>query len=141
MYPNAARLPDAGWHFSYLASNDDRISRITRKVGAFAHGELDSSSLTSASQLQRALAKDQPWWKGTGTPTGDVPLHRVAIDETFPSCVRAEPVRWQPYVLDGAGDWRYELRYRLGRLQRAVRRRAQRTANRVKKVTRPRRPR
>jgi beta-1,4-mannosyl-glycoprotein beta-1,4-N-acetylglucosaminyltransferase len=125
------RIPAAGWHFSYLAPTMERVSKIARKAEAFAHGELDLPRLTNDEYLRDALANDELWWRGSGQAL----LHRVPIDETFPQAVRADPRRWQDYVVEGAGDRRYEYKYRWEKLKRDLRkgRRLLRTSTQTSK--------
>ena len=40
-----ATIPDAGWHFTYLAPRNETVERIQTKVASFAHDELDSADV------------------------------------------------------------------------------------------------
>ena len=133
---NDRQLADAGWHFSYLAPQQERIAKIESKAGAFAHRELDITPLVNDDSLRKAVAKDVPWWQGVGPSVGQGVLHRVPVDETFPAVVRAEPWRWRDYVADGAGDWRYELGYQVEKSKEKVVTFQQRATRKLRKLVR-----
>jgi hypothetical protein len=115
------RVPNGGWHFSYLAPTAERASRIARKAHAFAHSEFDVEQLTDPNHLGDVLEHDELWWTGTG-PGGPRLLHRVPVDGSLPSAVTSDPERWRDFVVDGAGDLSYEARYQWRRLRREARR-------------------
>ncbi len=49
------RLPEAGWHFSYLGG----ISRIADKIKAFAHTEMNTPSFTSATWIKNRIVNGE----------------------------------------------------------------------------------
>lgn len=74
---------DAGWHFGWLGDAE----RLSQKLQAFAHEELNTPEFTDPAFLQGCI-------QGRYTLHNGHLLSRVEIDDSFPRLVRESPERF-----------------------------------------------
>jgi beta-1,4-mannosyl-glycoprotein beta-1,4-N-acetylglucosaminyltransferase len=93
------RIPDAGWHFSYMGG----VDRVREKLQAFAHQEYNRPEYVDRQKVEEALREGR-WALG--------PEHRlefVPFDGTFPEFLQRNRERFQDWVgevparADGSG--------------------------------------
>ena len=110
------RLPNAGWHFSYLGG----IDAIEKKLSAFAHTEFGA---VPKERIEERVRAGRDLFGRAGSFFG------VPVDASFPSYVRdhQEPFRHLIFPVDGP----YLRRTRFRRLEAAVRGRLYRTMVRL----------
>ena len=82
------RLPDAGWHFSFMGG----VARIREKIAAYAHAEFNRPEFTQPETVEAALAAGR-WVLGNDQELGFVPL-----DASFPAFVRDHPDRFPGWI-------------------------------------------
>lgn len=82
-------VEDGGWHFSYLGGAE----QIVEKIRAFHHhADLDTPKWTNLDRIRRVMANGEDLYGRGGRFT------RVAVDESFPRCVRENPEKWAHLV-------------------------------------------
>lgn len=92
-------LPDAGWHFSYLAPRGGADVVVRRKLASFSHHEIGPIA-------------DCEWPEerhGALTTHMDELLLPVS-DDRLPQCVRADPERWARFRQFPQGPSRVDVR-------------------------------
>lgn len=82
------RLPDAGWHFSFMGG----VERIRAKIAAYAHQEYNRPEFTDPAEIARRIGPGKDLF-GDGTE-----LQWVDVDESFPSLVREQPERFAAWL-------------------------------------------
>lgn len=82
------RVPDAGWHFSFMGG----IDRIRAKIAAYAHQEYNRPEFTDPAEIARRIGPGKDLF-GDGTE-----LQWVDVDESFPSLVREQPERFAAWL-------------------------------------------
>ncbi len=90
------RIPDAGWHFSYLALEKDRVARILKKARAFSHAELDQPAYLDERYLRYCVENGFRWCDEKPFVTW---LRLVRVDESFPRCVVENLAVWGEYIV------------------------------------------
>jgi beta-1,4-mannosyl-glycoprotein beta-1,4-N-acetylglucosaminyltransferase len=113
--PAECTLPDAGWHFSYLAPSGQGGEVVQRKLAAFSHHEVGP---VDGGEWPRA--------HGRALITHMDELLLPVSDDHLPQCVRLSPDRWDRFRQFPAGPSRADVRafHRLRnqrRVQRLVR--------------------
>jgi len=72
-----ARIPNAGWHFSFLGEYD----RIIHKIESFAHTEYDNEEYKDAQRIIERIHNGID-------PFDRFPLKWSEIDSTYPKCIQ-----------------------------------------------------
>jgi beta-1,4-mannosyl-glycoprotein beta-1,4-N-acetylglucosaminyltransferase len=85
--PHERMVPKAGWHFGWLGDGE----RLSQKLQAFAHEELNTPELTDPAFLERCI-------QGRYTVHNGHLLTRVPIDDSFPRLVRENPERFKDLI-------------------------------------------
>jgi beta-1,4-mannosyl-glycoprotein beta-1,4-N-acetylglucosaminyltransferase len=67
---NFTRLPNAGWHFSYLGG----IDKIKKKIESFAHTEFNRPDITSDENIKDAIENGKDIFKRQGVSYKVVPV-------------------------------------------------------------------
>jgi hypothetical protein len=82
--PGLIRLPDAGWHFSWLGGPD----RAVKKVNAFCHPEVEAD-------IRGAIANDNFYWR-EGFHVDGVKMRPVDVNDEWPKWIVAgnAPETW-----------------------------------------------
>lgn len=75
-------IPDAGWHFSWLARKSQAAEDVLDKQRSFSHAELDARA--DPATVERAINERSYWWQ----PDDENHLMHTVIDETYPSYVQ-----------------------------------------------------
>jgi beta-1,4-mannosyl-glycoprotein beta-1,4-N-acetylglucosaminyltransferase len=83
---------NGGWHFSYLGGP----AAISRKIGAFAHQEFNTSDFRDESQIAARIAAGVDLF---GRP---MVFETTPIDDSFPRTVRTDPERWRSFLMEPA---------------------------------------
>jgi hypothetical protein len=84
--PPECVLPDAGWHFSYLAPRGGTAAVVQRKVASFSHHE--TPPIASGEWPARRRGALTTHLNDFLLPVGDGRL---------PTCVRTDPDEWAPF--------------------------------------------
>ena len=120
-------LPDAGWHFSYLAPRGHSDELVQRTLAAFSHHEVGAVSGVDWPQGRRSFT----------THMGD--LLMPVDDDVLPRCVRADPARWERFRQFPDGPSPADLRaFRTAQSKRLWIRLWNRAVRRDRNVARPR---
>ncbi len=82
------RIPDAGWHFSYMGG----VERIRAKIAAYAHQEYNRPEFMDPAAIAGRIGPGQDLF-GDGTE-----LEWVNLDDTFPRDIRDHPDRYQAWL-------------------------------------------
>ena len=83
------RLPDAGWHFSYLMTPE----AIVEKLAAFSHQEFNTPQIASVAHIRECMAQGRDLF-GHGR-------FRVApLDQSFPAALLEHRDRFGPFIWD-----------------------------------------
>lgn len=93
--PYLARVPDGGWHFTYLGGVDS----IILKMESFAHGELDTAERKSSARIASRIEQGLDLFLD-----GDEALRfrRTELDESYPRYLREHAERY-PHLLHPTG--------------------------------------
>ena len=82
-------IDDAGWHFSYTGG----IGAIQEKLNTFTHTELDKPEYTSADHIADCMSKLKDLFGR------DLPLIKVAIDESYPKFIQENQASLEKYII------------------------------------------
>lgn len=80
-------IHDAGWHFSYIGSNDF----IINKIKSYAHSEFNYESITNDANIQKHRTGLTEFWSGEK-------LELVEVDDSWPKAVVEDPTRWSKFM-------------------------------------------
>ena len=81
------RLPDAGWHFSYLMTPE----QIVEKLAAFSHQEFNTPEIASIDYIRRCMREGKDLFSNGR-------FRVVPVDESFPAPLREERARYEKFI-------------------------------------------
>jgi beta-1,4-mannosyl-glycoprotein beta-1,4-N-acetylglucosaminyltransferase len=83
------RIPNAGWHFSYLMTPE----QIAHKILSFSHQEFNRGEFTDVDRIrERIRQRTDPFGQNRRYAI-------VAVDDSFPLPLRADPERYRQWLL------------------------------------------
>lgn len=82
------RIPDAGWHFSYMGG----VDRVREKLQAFAHQEYNRPEYVDRERVEEALRHGR-WALGA-----EHQLRFVPFDDSYPEYLRHNATRFQAWL-------------------------------------------
>lgn len=82
------RIPNAGWHFSYLGGPE----KIKNKIESFAHTEFNRPEITSKENIENALEKGQDLFKRAGINYITVPV------EKYPEPIKSLMIQYPQFI-------------------------------------------
>lgn len=81
---HSPRYGPAGWHFSCLGG----WGQLERKIKAYSHSDIYSRHIPL---LKKKMENGLCYYN-------DKTLVEVPIDDTFPACIRDNPIRWKSHI-------------------------------------------
>lgn len=81
-------IPDGGWHFSYVMTIDEMIT----KIKSFSHQEFNTPEFIDAKHIRDCIARGVDIFRTGAT------FKRIEIDDSFPEPVQQDPERFKAMI-------------------------------------------
>lgn len=91
---NAVRIPDGGWHFTYMGGTGAKVhDRVKKKLSAFSHAEYNKWRYYNRLSIWLSIVM------GKDLLGRDTKFKKVGIDENYPEWLRDNCPKYKHFIL------------------------------------------